>query len=98
MKQLAHLTVRVAWHDSQWNGAVCAHPELNSFCVALPRIRESINAEEEKLAGRHFDELSPSELPPCKAESGFFMSPRPWIREFDHPYRKIKTALIHTAT
>ena len=37
---------------------------------------------------RSFENLSPEELPPCKAESGFFMSPRPWIREFDHPYRQ----------
>lgn len=93
MKPLAHLTVRVAWHDSQWNGSVCAQPGLNSFCMALPRIRESKTAEEEKLAGRHFEKLSPDELPPCKAESGFFMSPRPWVREFDHPYRQNKNCV-----
>ena len=88
MKPLAHLTIHVAWHDSQWNGAVCAQPGLNSFCVALPRIRESKRPEEDKLAGRTFEKLSPEELPPCKAESGFFMSQRPWVREFDHPYRQ----------
>lgn len=90
MKPLTHLTIRVAWHDSQWNGAVCAQPGLNSFCNALPRIREGKSATEDALAGRAFDTLAPSELPPCKAESGFFMSPRPWIREFDHPYRQNK--------
>ena len=90
MKPLAHLTIRVAWHDSQWNGAVCVQPGLNSFCAALPRIRESKSGEEEKLAARSFEKLSPAELPPCKAESGFFMSPRPWVREFDHPYQKNK--------
>jgi len=90
MKPLSHLTLRVAWHDSQWNGTVCAKPELNSFCVALARIRESKTAEEDKLAGRGFDKLSPAELPPCKAESGFFMSPHAWVREFDHPYRQNK--------
>src|SRR5688500_12263616 len=86
MKPLSHLTVRVAWHDSQWNGTVCASPELNSFCVALSRVRESKSANEGKLAGRGFDKLTPAELPPCKAESGFFMSPHAWVREFDHPY------------
>ena len=73
MKPLSHLTIRVAWHDSQWNGTVCAKPELNSFCVALSRIRESKSADEDKLAGRGFDKLSLAELPPCKAESGFFI-------------------------
>lgn len=88
MKPLTHLTIRVAWHDSQWNGAVCGQPGLNTFCTALPRIREAKTTAEDVLSGRGFDSLSPDELPPCKAESGFFMSPRPWVREFDHPYRR----------
>lgn len=90
MKPLAHLTIRVAWHDSQWNGSVCARPGLNSYCAALSRIRESKTAGEENLAGQAFEKLSPTELPPCKAESGFFMSQRPWVREFEHPYRNNK--------
>ena len=89
MKPLSHLTVRVAWHDSKWNGSVCEQPGLNSFCAALPRIRESKKAEEEK-PGARFDKLPPDQLPPCKAELGFFMSPHPWVREFDHPYRQNK--------
>lgn len=93
MKPVAHLTVRVAWHDSQWNGSVCTQPGLNAFCAALPRIRENKTLEEDKLAGKPFPNLSPDELPPCKAESGFFMSPRPWVREFDHPYRKNKNCV-----
>ena len=90
MKPLQHLTIRVAWHDSQWNGTICSLPSANSFCACLPRIRESKTDAEDKLAGRIFDSLSPAELPPCKAESGFFMSPKPWMREFDHPYRQLK--------
>ena len=35
-----HLTARVAWHDSRWNGRVCRTPSCNSFCTALDRIRE----------------------------------------------------------
>jgi hypothetical protein len=80
--------MRVAWHDSKWNGAVCERPGLNSFCTALPRIREAKQKDEDDFAKRGFDTLEPDELPPCKAESGFFMSPRPWVREFDHPYRE----------
>jgi superfamily II DNA or RNA helicase len=56
----------------------------------LARIRESKTADEDKLANRGFDKLNPAELPPCKAESGFFMSPHGWVREFDHPYRQNK--------
>jgi exodeoxyribonuclease V alpha subunit len=28
-----HLTVRMAWHDSDWNGAVCCDPKANTYCV-----------------------------------------------------------------
>ena len=90
MKPPNHLTLRVAWHDSEWNGTVCERPALNSFCAALQRIRESKTSAEDQLAGRGFDELNPAQLPPCKAESGYFMSPHPWVREFDHPYRENK--------
>src|SRR5206468_7550941 len=45
---------------------------------------------EDKLATRGFNTLNSHELPPCKAESGFFMSPHEWFREFDHPYRENK--------
>lgn len=28
-----HLTVRMAWHDSNWNGKVCRDPEGNTYCT-----------------------------------------------------------------
>ncbi len=91
MKPIKHLTIRVAWHDSKWNGAVCANPSLNSFCVLLDRIREyRDDAAEDHVSGRFWAELDDKDLPPCKAESGFFMSSRPWVREFSHPYMNNK--------
>ena len=88
-----HLTMRVAWHESQWNGHVCPLPSSNSFCTALDRIREE--KEDDKLdllAKRGWDTLKPDELPPCKAESGAFMNEREWVRRFEHPYAEIKKA------
>ena len=91
MQAKYHLTLRVPWHDRRWDGCVCDEPLRNAFCVALDRIREvRDDATEEKVKGRHFSKLTQNELPPCKAESGFFMSDRAWIREFDHPYRENK--------
>ncbi len=53
----------------------------------LDRIRESRDdAAEDKLAGRDWGSLLPNQLPPCKADSGVFMNPNPWVREFVHPY------------
>lgn len=84
-----HLSIRVAWHDSKWNGAVCKHPSQNAFCLNLPRIYQEKNDHtEESLAGKHWAELQDSQLPPCKAEGGSFMSTRKFARQFNHPYNK----------
>lgn len=88
-----HLTVRVAWHDSRWDGRVCKQPSDNCFCAALDRVREERDDEaEDAIAGRAWDKVAPGQLPPCKAESGAFMSPHEWTREFEHPYVDIKKA------
>lgn len=95
MKITQHLTLRVAWHDSQWNGRVCAAPSANSYCVMLDRIRQDRNdAQEDDIQNTDWSELAPEQLPPCKAESGIFMNPSAWRRRFDHPYvnnKKCKT-------
>ncbi len=84
-----HLSIRVAWHDSKWNGAVCKHPSQNAFCLNLPRIYQEKNDQtEENLAGKHWAELQDSQLPPCKAEGGSFMSTRKYARLFNHPYNR----------
>ena len=88
-----HLTARVAWHDSRWDGSVCEAPSCNSFCVALDRIRLGKDDDaEDMLAGRAWNGLSPEELPPCQAESGAFMNPNAWTRKFTHPYAGIAKA------
>lgn len=88
-----HLTARVAWHDSRWNGTVCHRPSCNSFCVALDRIREERDdAREDAVAGKPWNALDPDELPACKAESGAYMNREDWFRRFVHPYAGIKKA------
>jgi hypothetical protein len=68
---MRHLTLRVAWHDRAWDGAVCNHPSDNAFCLALDRIREGRDDRyEDSVAGRSWADLSGNGLPPCRAEAG----------------------------
>lgn len=94
---MRHLTLRVAWHDGAWNGAVCASPRENAFCLALDRIRlERDDYRETELAGREFADLSAGDMPPCRAESGAFMNANAWTRIIQHPYQEItKAASTH---
>jgi hypothetical protein len=83
-----HLSLRVPWHDSGWNGTVCKNPTSNSFCCELDRIAKEKNpVEEVGLATSHFSILPPNRLPPCKAESVAFMSDKEWTRVVEHPYQ-----------
>lgn len=84
-----HLSVRVPWHDSAWNGRVCCNPRENGSCMFLPRINETKNPdEEEKLAEHWLHELEQSQLPPCIGEKVHFMSPHNIYKKVNHPYSK----------
>ena len=88
-----HLNVRVAWHDNRWNGSVCNDPMSNSYCLDLERIRSSRDdVQEVKFKGKAFADISPGDLPPCKAESGAFMNTDKWVRSAAHPYASNKKA------
>lgn len=82
-----HLSVRVPWHDTGWNGVVCADPINNSSCLRLSRIAETRDDHAEVLlAGKNWHELGASQLPPCSAERAGFMSARSRSSIKLHPY------------
>ncbi|MCF8567818.1 AAA family ATPase [Alicyclobacillus tolerans] len=88
-----HLSIRVAWHDNRWNGAVCQNPKANSYCTQLERVRKEKQDDfENDLSATSWSELNPTQLPPCIAEAGGFMNPKEWVRVFIHPYQDIKAA------
>jgi hypothetical protein len=88
---MRHLTLRVAWHDSAWDGTICRSPSGNPYCLDLDRIRaERDDAGEDANAGRTLADLSFGDLPACKAENGTFMNANAWQREFKHPYAHIE--------
>ena len=83
-----HLSVRVPWHDSGWNGKVCCQPGKNGSCMFLPRINESKDSEfEEEIANTWLHEIKDyKKLPPCIAEKVSFMSPYGIYKKVSHPY------------
>jgi hypothetical protein len=90
-----HLNVRVAWHDNRWNGRVCNDPLSNSYCLDLERIRSSRqDSKEIELRGKLFADISPDDLPPCKAESGVFMNEHQRVRTVEHPYASNKKTQV----
>lgn len=70
------MSIRVPWHDTGWDGRVCAAPKLNASCLKLKRIAENRDdAAEDAVAGKRLDELPPERWPACVAERMGFMAP-----------------------
>jgi hypothetical protein len=84
----SHLTVRVPWHDSKWNGTVCRNPCVNTACTVLPRIgRNKSELRETQDAGQSLHSLPEERLPPCTDEHATFMANFELTLKKEHPYR-----------
>ena len=70
---ILHLTARLTWHDSGWNGRICRKPTENIYCsgnysLLSTRIQRRKNSElEDKYASKPVDEIVEKEdyIPPC---------------------------------
>ena len=88
---MKHLSIRVPWHDNNWNGSVCCSPAANPFCLTLHNILErKNNLDEDKIASKKWCELKPEQLPACKGENGGFMNEESYKRIFVHVYTNNK--------
>ena len=85
-----HLTVRMAWHDNNWDGTVCKDPKRNVYCVGnssllSERLSKKRNLDIEiKNAGKRLDQLG-DYLPPCYWSSNAFSVHAAEIWH-DHPW------------
>ena len=62
---LRHISIRVPWHDTGWDGRVCTAPQLNGACLKLKRIAETRDDDAEKsVAGMSIENLPQSKWPP----------------------------------
>lgn len=86
---MRHISIRVPWHDTGWDGRVCAAPRLNGACLALKRIAEDRDdAAEEAVAGKSFKDLPQAKWPACAVERVGFMAPFEYVRDANHPYNR----------
>ena len=89
---LRHLSVRVPWHDNNWNGHICDDPRNNASCMFLPRIQSKDVDFEEHRSNLKFsdikekDEVGNIKYPPCLAEKVTFMSEEDVVKQTIHPY------------
>ena len=74
---VTHLSVRVPWQDTRWDGRVCADPSNNQSCVVLKAIAENRNdAKEDGLRGQWMADLPLENKPACFKERATFLSDR----------------------
>ena len=84
-----HISIRVPWHDTGWDGRVCAQPHLNGSCLKLKRIGQGRDdAAEVKVAGQSIKDLPQEKWPCCIAERMAFMAPFEYTRVANHPYKR----------
>lgn len=79
-----HMSVRILWHDSGWNGCICKHPRRNTYCYAdksvpINQLKDKkhdpkYQTWEDKNASKPFSELD--RPPRCTWSSNAF-SPEP---------------------
>jgi hypothetical protein len=86
---LRHISIRVPWHDSGWDGTVCKEPTLNGACLKLKRIADDRDDDaEQKVRGQSLNVLPPENWPCCVSERVAFMAPFEYTRYASHPYTK----------
>ena len=86
---LRHISIRVPWHDTSWDGRVCAKPNLNSACLKLKNIGRNRNdAAEVAVAGLSIRDLDQEQWPCCVSERVGFMAPFEYTRNVSHPYNR----------
>lgn len=85
-----HITIRVPWHDHDWDGTVCRDPKANTQCLILARIADGKRDDDEaRDAGKRLSVLQPTARPPCVDEHATFMDGQGITLQKRHPYATI---------
>ena len=99
-----HLTVRMAWHDNNWNGKVCSDPEGNTYCTGAHsllsgRIEKKKNTDYESKKGVKnayvAKNFKPTNVPPCYWSINAF-SEQEFPVEHHHAFNWVKDVIPDT--
>jgi len=88
-----HISVRLAWHDSGWNGCICRDPKANTYCVGQYSYQRDLIVRdrnldwEQPLAEKPCQEVDG--IPPCihsinafgPDELNAYIPPPPWFQD-----------------
>jgi hypothetical protein len=86
-RPLRHISIRVPWHDTAWDGRVCAKPALNGACLRLKGIGLARDdGAEEAVATKSLNILPREQWPCCVGERATFMAPFELVQSKVHPY------------
>ncbi|WP_114294139.1 AAA family ATPase [Pseudosulfitobacter sp. DSM 107133] len=81
-----HLSARLTWHDTGWNGRICSAPGLNSACMEHEHVREGrdLNVEVPN-SGCELSRLlgTTGYMPPCARDANTFGHQTYMIRHND---------------
>jgi exodeoxyribonuclease V alpha subunit len=81
-----HVSVRLAWHDSGWNGRVCQKPKHNVYCVGPHSFPGDIIANRRILEWeeKHKGDLCRSKynIPPCCYSTNAFGQQAIWAESY----------------
>ncbi|WP_281183965.1 AAA family ATPase [Trichlorobacter lovleyi] len=88
----SHITIRVPWHDSGWEGTICKNCIGNTSCTVLPRIATGRDDDfEVKHPSECIENYSKDQLPPCVDEHVTIMAKFPLPMKKNHPYAESAT-------
>jgi hypothetical protein len=74
---VTHLSVRVPWQDTRWDGRICSDPANNQSCVVLKAIAENRrDAKEQANRLAWMADLALEDKPACFKERATFLSDR----------------------
>jgi exodeoxyribonuclease V alpha subunit len=96
-----HLTVRMAWHDNNWNGRICQNPEANTYCVGTHSLlSDRIATNRDTALEQEYNDRLVQDLPenyevPCYWSINAFSK-----NQFDvthrHAFKSIKSTIKET--